>query len=87
MNYSVSQVYFDIICWNCDTSGHTFNQCKISLKCFCFKCGRKNFTTSSRLECSKNERVGRNQVGISDQYDRQQVPTTTQKGRHRISKN
>lgn len=29
MNYSVSQVNSDTICWNCDISGHMFNQCKI----------------------------------------------------------
>lgn len=49
-----SLVKKDLVCWNCDQLNHTFGDCKLKRKTFCYKCGAKNVKVSSCLNCSKN---------------------------------
>jgi hypothetical protein len=44
----------NLVCWNCDTSGHVYSQCSAKRKIFCFRCGKKGKTTNSCDACSKN---------------------------------
>lgn len=41
-------------CFNCDTVGHTFNNCGAVRKLFCFKCGLKNTLLRNFSNCSGN---------------------------------
>lgn len=43
-----------VVCWNCDQVNHTFNNCKLKRKIFCYKCGTKDVKMSSCPTCSKN---------------------------------
>lgn len=47
----------DIICWNCNQSGHRRTQCTQPLKLYCFKCGQVGYTTRT-CNCSKNSNQG-----------------------------
>lgn len=49
-----------LICWNCDQSGHRFNQCQQAKLVFCYKCGKKQVTSKSCPDCTKNLLVARN---------------------------
>lgn len=49
----------NIICWNCDNSGHTHRQCQKLRNFFCYACGRKNVSVKSCPSCnSKNGKGG-----------------------------
>lgn len=43
-----------ILCWNCDMPNHSFGNCRLKRKVFCFKCGMKNVKSNSCPNCSKN---------------------------------
>lgn len=52
---NIENIKDKIVCWNCDMPNHTFRNCKVKRKTFCYKCGLKNVKSSSCSRCSKNE--------------------------------
>lgn len=40
------------VCWNCDDLGHTFMDCTVARKVFCFGCGAKNVFRPRCPKCS-----------------------------------
>lgn len=52
---NVESIKDKIVCWNCDMPNHTFRNCKVKRKTFCYKCGLKNVKSSSCSRCSKNQ--------------------------------
>ena len=44
----------EIVCWNCDQVNHTFGDCRLKRKTFCYKCGTKNVKFSSCPNYTKN---------------------------------
>lgn len=41
------------ICWNCKDLGHTYHDCMIDLRFFCFGCGRENVNKPDCFNCQK----------------------------------
>lgn len=48
-----NSTYSRIVCWNCRSNGHRYNQCKQTRIKFCFGCGNQGVTKSSCSKCSQ----------------------------------
>lgn len=46
----------NIVCWNCNQPGHSFNRCSAARRIFCFGCGTKDFKNNQCSRCSKKRR-------------------------------
>lgn len=45
-------------CWNCNSVGHRFRECRQERKRFCFRCGTQDTIRSNCPNCSKNLKGG-----------------------------
>lgn len=50
-------------CWNCDTPGHRFGDCKMPRQKFCYKCGHKGTIARECSKCQGNALMGYRRTG------------------------
>lgn len=61
-----------IKCWNCSTSGHSFNDClKPRTGIFCFKCGTRDVISNNCRRCSGNAQMNSKKGEESDSEEQQ----------------
>ncbi|KAL7292309.1 hypothetical protein TKK_0013914 [Trichogramma kaykai] len=52
------RAYTALPCWNCNVPGHLYKHCPVDRDVFCYKCGRKGYTTRScPNKCDEKKRI------------------------------
>lgn len=50
-----NKVKKQVVCWNCNQPNHTYTNCLLKRRLFCFHCGKSDVKFPNCPDCSKNE--------------------------------